>query len=79
MIDKEKLLGQIDKAIELEKRAVPLINKHVSASLAFSELKADEVDALMDRLRAIAATKARHVEMLEEIKEGILKGRKGVY
>jgi hypothetical protein len=79
MIKKEKLLHQVECIINAKKRLIPLLNKHVSSSLAFSELKPAERKAVIDRFQAIVIMQTKHAEILNGIKEETLKGKTDVY
>ena len=79
MIKKEKLLGQIDRLLELEKRVIPLLNKHFSSTLFFSDLNKKERDKIIEQFQQTAVTKTRHLEVLKTIKQELEKGKKDVY
>ena len=53
MIKKDKLLNQINMLIDLEKRLIPLLNRHISSSLFFSGLKESDRDAVLERFQNI--------------------------
>ena len=76
MIKKEKLLKQLDELIELEKRLIPLFDKHVSSSLAFSGLEKDENADMLKYFKNKATTQQKHFEMLENIKHELNTVRK---
>ena len=79
MIRKEELLKQLDLLSALVKKAAPLLNKHITSSLSFSELTDAERDKIVDRFQDISVAQAKHVEILEQVKKEILKGNKDVY
>ena len=79
MIKKDKLLGKLDTLVKLEERLIPILNKHVSSTLFFSNLKEDARDKIVDRMQRIVFTETKHIEMLKGIKDEITKGKKDVY
>lgn len=79
MIKKDKLLVKIGAVTELEKRIIPLLNKHVSSSLFFSGLEKAERDAMVDGLQNIVINKTKHLDILNGIKDEITKGHSDVY
>jgi len=79
MIKKEKLLGSIESVIEIQKNLVPLLNKHISSSLIASGLKKGDQTAIAETLQKIAVTKTKHIDMLNDIKAEIKKGKNDVY
>ena len=79
MIKKDKLLKQIDDLISLEKSIVPLLNKHVSTSLFFSNLKKNEREEVIAYFQNLVIAKTRHIEILNMIKTGIGGSKKDVY
>jgi hypothetical protein len=79
MIQKDKLSKQIDKLIDLEKRTIPLLNKHVSSSLFFSNLKKDERNKIVEYFQNMAITKTKHIDILNSIRDELMKGKKDVY
>ena len=79
MIKKEKLLKALESLASLEKSKNPLLNRHISSSLFFSELKPQERKAILEKFQEISVTQAKHLEVLGQIKEEVLKGKKDVY
>ena len=79
MIKKEKLVKELESLVNLGKSKDPLINRHISSSLFFSELKPQERKAVLERFQEISIAQAKHLEILTQIKEEILKGKKDVY
>ncbi len=79
MIKKEKLLKALESLVILEKSKNPLLNRHVSSSLFFSELKPQERKAILDKFQTISVAQSKHLEILNQIKEEIVKSKKDVY
>lgn len=79
MIKKEKLLKKLESLVILEKSKNPLLNRHISSSLFFSELKPQERKAILDKFQEISITQSRHLKILDQIKDEISKGKKDVY
>jgi len=64
MIKREHLIKQLNKLLDMEKSLVPLFNKHVSSSLAFSGLSDADQAVFTTRLQEMARIHERHVEAL---------------
>ena len=79
MIKKEKLLKELDSLVSLGRSKNPLLNKHISSSLFFSELKPQERKAILEKFQEISIAQSKHLEILSQIREEILKGKKDVY
>jgi hypothetical protein len=79
MIKKEKLLRGIDFAMDIQKQLVPLLNKHVSASVFFSELPGKDKEKIAQRFQEMAIIHTKHMDTLKSIKEEIIKGGDHVY
>ncbi len=79
MIKKDKLLKQIDELMNLEKSLIPLLNKHVSTSLFFSNLKKDEREEIVGYFQNQVIAKTKHVEILNGIKSEVARREKDVY
>ena len=79
MIKKETLLKKIAGVLEIEERIIPLLDKHVSSSLSFSSLSAEDKEAIPVYLRGKVETQKRHVEMLKEIIGYIKESDDNVY
>ena len=79
MIKKEKLAGKMDELIALEKRLIPLLNKHISSSLFFSNLKKSDRDKILAHFQDSVTTQTKHIETLANTKEDVLKGKANVY
>jgi hypothetical protein len=79
MIKKEKLLKELELLVILGKSKNPLLNRHISSSLFFSELKAQERKAILEKFQEISIAQSKHLEILGKIKEEIIKSKKDVY
>ncbi|MCF7873331.1 MAG: hypothetical protein K9L84_04340 [Candidatus Omnitrophica bacterium] len=79
MIRKDKLLVKLDKLQELEGRLIPLLDKHLSASLDFSQLPKEERDKTMEFLKSRVNIQKKHTESIKSIKEELTESEKNVY
>jgi len=79
MIKKEKLLKQIELLEMLERRAAPLLSKHVSSTLFFSEIKKDERDKILEKFQSAIVSQTKHMEIIKQIKTEVSKSKKDVY
>ncbi len=79
MIKKEKLFQKLESLVILEKSKNPLLNRHISSSLFFSELKPQERKIILDKFQEISIAQSRHLKILEQIKEEVSRGKKDVY
>ncbi len=79
MIKKEKLIRGIDSTMDIQKRLVPLLNKHVAASMFFSGLPDKDKEKIAQRFQAMAIIHTKHMDTLKSIKEEITKGGGHVY
>ncbi len=79
MIRKDKLLNQINELTNLEKSLIPLLNKHMSTSLFFSNLKEDERKEIVDKFQNLVIAKTKHIEILNGVKDEIARRGKDVY
>ena len=79
MIKKEKLLRGIDFAMDIQKQLVPLLNKHVSASVFFSGLPGKDKEKIAQRFQEMAVIHTKHMDTLKSIKTEIAEGDGRVY
>lgn len=79
MLKKDKLLKHIEAIINSKKRLIPLLNKHISSSLFFSDLKPEQRKKIIDDLQNIVIIQIKHQELIKGIKEEITKGKNDVY
>ncbi|MDD5439517.1 MAG: hypothetical protein PHS37_04960 [Candidatus Omnitrophica bacterium] len=79
MIQKEKLIKNLEELERLGKTALPLLNKHVSSALFFSDLGRKEQHALLEKFQAMTVVQTKHIEIIGQIKNEILRGKKDVY
>lgn len=79
MIKKDKFIKEIETLLNLQKSVVPLLNRHVSSSLFFSELKEEERSSMLVNFQRIAVKQAKHLEILNNIKEEALTKKTDVY
>ncbi len=79
MIKKDKLLSQINELINLEKSLIPLLNKHMSTSLFFSNLKEDEREKIIEHFQNLVIAKTKHIEILNGVKDEIARRERDVY
>lgn len=79
MLKKEEILKQIEVLKELEQRLIPLLNKEISSSLSFSGLNDLRRQEIIGNFQRIVLTQKKHLEVLEDIKNQIIKDKKDVY
>ncbi|MFO8053326.1 MAG: hypothetical protein R6U54_05175 [Candidatus Omnitrophota bacterium] len=79
MIRKDKLLKKLDQLQELESRLIPLLDKHLSASLDFSQLPKEERDKTLGFLKSRVAMQKKHIQLIKSIKEELTESEKNVY
>lgn len=79
MIAKKKLLHKIQEVIETKNGAIPLLDKHISASLNFSGLDPGLVQNIREKFQAWMILQRKHVEILKEMAEDIQKRREDVF
>jgi len=79
MIRKSELVKKIGTIIELEKSLIPLLNRHLTSTLFFSSLKAEERSAIIERFKKAAITQSKHINTLNDILEEAKKGKNDVY
>jgi hypothetical protein len=79
MIKKDKLIQKINSAIDIQKRLVPLLNKHVSASVFFSGLNSKEKDEIAQQFQEMSIAHTKHIDILTSIKDELSKGSANVY
>ena len=75
MIGKEKLLKKIHEVVESKSSLVPLLERHIASSLAFSGLDPVAVHALHGKCQEWMLLQLKHVEILKEM-AGELRERK---
>jgi len=79
MIKKKILLERIQKLIDLEKSLIPILNKHVAASMGQSGIKKEDVDRVVQNFKRFSVIQSQHVEILSAIRDDISKGSSDVY
>ena len=79
MISKQNLLKQIDAMLDLKKRAVPLLDQHVTAAISFSSLKKEDQDMISEKFRNMVAEQTKHIALLDGIKNSIERGDINAY
>ena len=75
MIGKEKLLTKIREVLESKKQAIPLLGRHLSASLSFGGLDPALVRTAREKFDAWKVLQAKHVQALSELIEDL--GKRG--
>lgn len=76
MIAKEKLLKKLTELLESKESVLPLLEKHLLASLDFSDLTPDESKLIRDKCWVWMVLQSRHVEVLKEMIKD-LEGKSG--
>ena len=79
MIKKEKLLQQIEKVTNDEKRLIPLLNRHISTSLFFSGLRDADRKKTIEQFQRMVVAHTKHTEYLKGIVDEVKKGKSDVY
>lgn len=79
MIDKEKLLEKIHEVVEFKNSLVPLLERHIASSLAFSGLDPGTVHTLHEKCQDWMLLQLKHVEILREMAEELNKGTSDVF
>jgi hypothetical protein len=79
MIRKDKLLNKVNQLLELEGRLIPLLDKHLSTSLGFSQLSKDEQDLSLDFLKGRVNLQKKHIQLIKSIKKEIEDSEQNVY
>jgi hypothetical protein len=75
----EKLLKGIKDLSELEKGALPLLNRHITSAIAFSGIKEGERSGIVNNFQRMAVAVNRHIEMLGDIEKDIQNRKQDVY
>ena len=71
MISKQNLLRQVDVLLELKNRLTPLLNQHIVSAISFSGLKEGDQNMIRDMFKNVAAEQAKHITLLNEIKNSV--------
>ena len=79
MIAKKKLLQKIHEVIEIKNGAIPLLDKHISASLSFSGLDPVMVQNIREKFQAWMILQHKHVEILKEMAGDIQERHEDVF
>ena len=79
MIPKDKLAQQLSALIDLKKSLIPLLDKHISSSLYFSQLQEQDRETILERLRYLAKVQAKHIDLLGSMSNDIMHGAFDVY
>ncbi len=79
MISKIKILKEIDKVLEAEKRLLPLLNRHISSSLFYSDLNKEDREKIVDFFQSQVVRQSKHIDVLSEIRDELNEGGEGVY
>lgn len=79
MIAKAKLLQKIHEVIETKNSVIPLLDKHISASLGFSGLDPVMVQNIREKFQAWMILQRKHVEVLKEVAGDLQKRNEDVF
>jgi len=79
VITRKKLLQNIDSAIELQKRLISLLNRHLASAITYGSLGAEERKSMMKRFQDMVLMHTKHSATLQSIREEILGGEENVY
>lgn len=76
---KKDLLEFIERAKRVEEDAVQSLSKHVSAATQWSGLEPEENAHILNVLTTLARDSEKHSNILDKIKERVMKEDKNVY
>ncbi len=79
MISKEKLLEKIHEVVESKNSLVPLLERHIASSLAFSGLDPAAVHTLHRKCQEWMLLQLKHVELLREMAEELRERKSDVF
>jgi len=79
MITKEKLVDELEEALNTEESAVPLYAKHISSTLFLSGFTDKSCSRIKEILSELASDSDRHTHMFEQLIEHVKSGGKDVY
>lgn len=79
MISKEKLLKKIQEVIKAKNNVIPLLDRHISASLTFSGLGASTVQTIREKCQSWMFLQQKHVKILKEIAEDLQERKNDVF
>lgn len=78
MIEKGKLSQKIREVIECKDILIPLLDRHISASLTFSGLDQATVRAMREKFQGWMLLQLKHVEVLKEITQELRERKSDV-
>lgn len=79
MIRKEKLLLEIESLVDLKENLIPVLDKHLPASLSFSPFAKSVQEEAVEKLRYLTMMQNKHVNMLKDLKKQIEGSGANVY
>jgi hypothetical protein len=79
VIGRKNLLEKIDSAIELQKRIVLHLNRHIASAVTHGSLEEVDKKEILEKFQSMAITHTKHSALLAEIKEEIQSGDSNVY
>jgi len=79
MIQKEKAVELLSRLIQLQKELIPLLNRHLTASIELSGLPQTERQKVSDFLKRRAVMQASHLETLEGTLRSIRESKRDVF
>ncbi len=79
MIKKEKFLSGIDRLTASQRKLIPMLNRHVTASLQMSGLRDLDRKKIVEFLQKRALLQARHLDALQEIRAKAVRMTRDVF
>jgi hypothetical protein len=79
VISKEKLLKKIHEVIKSKNSLIPLLDRHISASLSFSDLDPAVVHAIREKCQGWMLLQLKHAEILKEMVEDLRERKNDVF
>jgi len=79
MIKRDKLLKQVEELVKLEQSLIPLLNKHLSAAMFFSNFKKDDRENIVEYFQKLVVAKTKYIEILNGVKAEIVRRQRDVY
>ena len=79
MITKERLLQNIEEGIRTEESAIPIYMKHISTSLDWFGFRDEDRYHIEENLKKMAEESSAHKNILENIRDSIIKEGRDVF
>jgi len=79
VIGKKKLIEGVEKAMEIQKRLVLHLNRHIASAVTHGSLGGEQKEKMLEKFQEMAVTHTKHFAALESIMEEIKNGETNVY